>query len=79
METLIFSIVLIMLNIFFAVKPNPIMGVTVTLLTFFIGVTYLVTDTTLPLNSPNPIFTIFILILSGASLICQWYDYKKPH
>lgn len=78
-ESFIFALILIMLNIVFAFKPNPIMGVTVNLLTFFIGVSYLVTDTTLPLNSPNPIFTIFVLIVAGASMICQWYDYKKPH
>lgn len=66
-----------MLNIIFGVRPHPIFGVTVSLLTFFIGVTYFVTDTTLPLNSPNPIFTIFILIIAGACMVCQISDYKK--
>lgn len=78
-ETLIIALFLIMLNIIFAIKPHPIMGVTVNILTFFIAVTYFITDTSLPLNYPNPIFTIFLLIISGSSLICQWYDYKKPH
>lgn len=78
-ETLIVALFLIMLNIIFGVKPHPILGIVVSILTFFVGVTYFVTDTTLPLNSPNPIFTIMILIIAGSSLICQWYDYKKPH
>lgn len=78
-ESLIFALVLIMLNILFGVKPHPIFGVVISLLTFFISVTYFVTDATLPLNSPNPIFTIVICIIAGTSLICQWYDYKKPH
>lgn len=77
-ETLIFALILIVLNILFSIKPHPIMGLVVSFLTFFISVTYFVTDTTLPLNSPNPMFTIFVCIIAGSSLICQWYDYKKP-
>lgn len=79
LETLIFALILIMLNILFGVKPHPIFGVVISFLTFFISVTYFITDATLPVNSPNPIFTIFICIIAGANLICQWYDYKKPH
>lgn len=78
LESLIFAIILIVLNILFAIKPHPIMGIVVSILTFFIGVTYFITDETLPLNSPNPIFTIFVLIIAGSCLICQWYDFKKP-
>ena len=77
LETLVFALILIMLNIIFAIKPHPIMGVVVSILTFFISVTYFVTDTDLPLNNPNPIFTIFVCIIAGSCLLCQWYDYKK--
>lgn len=78
LESLIVALLFIMLNIVFAIKPHPIMGVVISMLTFFVGVFYFVTDETLPLNSPNPIFTIIVLIIAGSSLICQWYDYKKP-
>lgn len=78
-ETLIFALLLIMLNIIFGIKPHPIFGIVISLLTFFVSVTYFISDTTLPLNSPNPIFTIIICLIAGTSLICQWYDYKKPH
>jgi len=77
-ETMILAVILIMLNIIFGIKPHPIFGVVISLLTFFVGVTYFVTDATLPLNSPNPVFTIIILLIAGTSLICQLYDYKKP-
>jgi len=76
-ETLIFAIILIMLNVFFGIKPHPIFGVIINTLTFYVGVTYFVADTTLPLNSPNPVFTIVLLLIAGASFICQIYDYQK--
>ena len=77
-ENLIMAIILLMLNLVFGIKPHPIFGVFISILTFFVGVTYFISDATLPLNSPNPVFTIFILLIAGLSLICQWYDYKKP-
>lgn len=79
LETLIIAIFLIMLNVLFGLKPHPIFGVVISFLTFFVSVTYFVTDATLPLNYPNPIFTIMVCLIAGTSLICQWYDYKKPH
>lgn len=75
----IITILLLIASIYFAIKPHPIMGVVINIMIFFIGVAYLVTDSTLPLNFPNPIFTIIVLIIAGSSLICQWYDYKRPH
>lgn len=78
-ETLIVALILIVLNIVFSIKPHPIMGIVISTLTFFVGVFYFVTDETLPMNSPNPIFTIMVLLIAGSSLICQWYDYKKLH
>lgn len=77
-ETLIIALFLIMLNIIFGIRPHPIFGVVISVLTFFVSVTYFVTDSNLPLNYPNPVFTIIICLIAGASLICQWYDYKKP-
>jgi len=77
-ETLIIALFLIMLNIIFGIKPHPIFGVVISILTFFIAVTYFIVDTTLPLNNPNPVFTIMVCLIAGTSLICQWYDYKKP-
>jgi len=77
-ETLIIALFLIMLNIIFGIKPHPIFGVVISILTFFVSVTYFVTDATLPLNSSNPVFTIIVCLIAGTSLICQWYDYKKP-
>lgn len=78
-ETLIIALFFILLNIIFGIRPHPIFGVTISLLTFFIGVFYFVTDSTLPMNYPNPIFTIVVLIIAGSCLLCQVYDYKKPH
>lgn len=78
-ESLIVALFLIILNIIFGIKPHPIFGVVISILTFFVSVTYFVTDSTLPLNYPNPVFTIIISLIAGTSLICQWYDYKKPH
>ena len=78
-ESLIIALFLTMLNIVFIFKPHPIAGVVISVITFFVGVFYFVTDTTLPMNTPNPVFTIIILLISGTTLICQWYDYKKPH
>lgn len=78
-ETFIFALFLTVLNIFFGIKPHPIFGIGISFLTFFIGVVYFITDTTIPLNSPNPIFTIIVLFIAGLSSICQWYDYRKPH
>lgn len=77
-ETLIVAIILIVLNIIFSIRPHPIMGVVISTITFFIGIFYFVTDETLPMNSPNPIFTIFVCIIAGSCLLCQYYDYKKP-
>jgi len=76
-ENLIIAIVFIMLNLIFGIKPHPIFGVVISIITFYVGVTYFVYDATLPLNSPNPVFTIIVLLIAGISLICQWYDYKK--
>lgn len=76
-ESLIFALLLIMLNIIFGIKPHPIFGGIVAFMTFFISVTYFVTDTTLPLNTPNPMFTIFVLIIAGANAVCQIKDYRK--
>lgn len=78
-ETLIFAILIIALNILFAIKPHPIMGIGISFLTFFLCVFYFISDTTLPMNTPNPIFTIFMLFIAGFNSVCQWYDYKKPH
>lgn len=77
-ETLIVALFLIMLNIVFIFRPHPIAGVVISILTFFLSVTYFVIDTDLPLNSPNPVFTIIVCLIAGTCLICQWYDYKKP-
>lgn len=76
-ETLIIALFLIMLNIIFGIRPHPIFGVVISILTFFVSVTYFVIDVTLPLNYPNPVFTIIVCLIAGTSLICQWYDFKK--
>lgn len=77
-ETLIIALLLIFLNIIFGIKPHPIFGVVVSILTFFVSMFYFVTDSTLPLNSPNPIFTIVVCLIAGSCLLCQLYDFKKP-
>lgn len=77
-ETLVIALFLIMLNIVFGIKPHPIFGVVISILTFFVSVTYFVTDASLPLNSPNPVFTVIVCLIAGTNLICQWYDFKKP-
>lgn len=77
-ENLIVALFLIMLNIIFGIRPHPIFGLMISFITFLIGVTYFVTDTTLPMNNPNPIFTIVILIIAGGCAVCQIKDYQKP-
>lgn len=76
-ETLIIALLLIMLNIIFGIKPHPIFGGLIAFLTFYVGAVYFVTDTTLPLNYPNPIFTIIVLFIAGGNAICQVMDYRK--
>jgi hypothetical protein len=78
-ETLIIALFLIILNIIFGLKPHPIFGISIAMLTFFVGVFYFVTDTTLPMNYPNPIFTIIVLFIAGLNAICQVMDYRKPY
>lgn len=77
-ETMILAVILIMLNLIFGIKPHPIFGIVISMITFYVGVTYFVSDATLPLNSPNPVFTIIVLLIAGTSAICQIQDYRKP-
>jgi hypothetical protein len=76
-ETLIVILVLIFLNIIVTIKPMPILGLVIGLFTIVISLTYFITDSTLPLNSPTPYFTLFILLISCVNLYSQSVDIRK--
>lgn len=77
-ESLIFALILIFLNLILTYKPMPILGLVVGLITFSVGVGYFINDTTLPFNSPNPIFSIFVMLMILPNFYTQYIDIKKP-
>lgn len=76
-ESLLFALILIFLNIIITIKPMPLLGLTIGLFTILIGILSFIPDTTLPVNSPTPYFTLLILLIASINLYSQSVDIRK--
>jgi uncharacterized membrane protein YczE len=76
-ESLLFALILIFLNLILTFKPMPLLGLLTGLFTILIGVTYFISDTTLPINTPTPYFTIFIILFGVVNLYSQSVDIRR--
>lgn len=76
-ESLIFAIILMFFNFILIVKPIPILGLLIGLFTIFLGVISFIPDSTLPLNSPTPYFTLLVLLFACVNLYSQSVDVRK--
>ena len=76
-ESLLFALILIFLNIIITIKPMPLLGLVIGLFTILVGILFFVSDTTLPVNSPSPYFTLLVLLIASVNLYSQSVDIRK--
>ena len=73
LETLIFAVLLLFVNLILIYKPIPILAFPVELFTLYLYATQILLDSSLPMQ---PFFTIFLMIVNVAGLIVNALSLK---
>lgn len=74
METLIFAIILLFLNLILIYRPIPIASFVIGMFSIYIYATQMLTDSTLPVN---PFFTVFLILVSTIGIIINALSMRK--
>lgn len=74
LETFIVAVLLIFLNLFFAIKRLPVIGIPIAILTIYISATKFLIDTTIPVN---PLFTILVVLFAIGNIFANALDMNK--
>jgi len=72
-ETLIFAIILLVLNVVLTYKPIPIMGFPLGIFSLFIYITVFLNDASLPVQ---PFFTMFLMLLAVTQLLANAFEFR---
>ena len=65
-ETLIFALILLIVNLLLIYRPIPILAFPVELFTLYLYTTQFLTDSSLPMQ---PFFTLFLMLINVSGLI----------
>ena len=74
LETLIFAVLLLFVNLILIYKPIPILAFPVELFTLYLYATQFLGDSTLPMQ---PYFTLFLILINISGLIVNALDIKR--
>lgn len=74
LETLIFAVLLLFINLILIYKPIPILAFPVMLFTLYLYVTQFLGDSSLPMQ---PYFTIFLCLVNVSGLIVNAFNLKE--
>jgi len=73
LETLIFAVLLLFVNLILIYKPIPILAFPVELFTLYLYVTQVLADSSLPMQ---PFFTIFLILVNICGLVVNGLSLK---
>ena len=73
LETLIFAVLLLFVNLILIYKPIPVLAFPVEIFTLYIYATRFITDSSLPVQ---PYFTIFLILINVCGLVVNALNLK---
>jgi len=74
LETLIFAVLLLFINLILIYKPIPVLAFPVGIFTLYIYATQFLTDSTLP---AQPYFTVFLILVNVSGLVVNALSLKE--
>ena len=74
LETLIFALILLIVNLLLIYRPVPILAFPVELFTLYLYATQFLGDSTLPMQ---PFFTFFLILINVCGLIVNAFDVRS--